>query len=385
MSSKTRKVLAAILATCLVAMLATVVACAPKEEKASEESVTVPNLVSLTHADADKALAASGLVLGTVKYEYSDTVPKGQVISQDPKALSQAKANDKVNLVFSSGSEAAKDVKVPDLTGKTKADAEKALEELKLVGVASNPETSDAVAPGCVFKQSVAAGTTVKEGTKVAFTTALAVNNVTVPDLSKKTKDAARDELTKAGLGFDYVVAYNDAAADTVFAQSVPAGTSVKAGTTVVVSVSLGAKPASNVKVPNLMTFSWSDAEAALKSAGLAARYTGDPAGTVVAQDIAANTEVKPGTLVTVTLALPVEQVAVPDFSGMTLTRASAVAANVGLSLDSSGEGAVIDQWPAAGTMADPHSTVHVTLSKGDDKSGSSASASSGAANKNEK
>ena len=375
MNGKTRKGLVALLTVCLVAMLAMVVACAPKEEKKTEESVSVPNLVSLDHADADKALAASGLVLGTVSYEYSDTVAKGQVISQDPKALSQAKPNDKVNLVFSSGPKAVQDVKVPDLTGKSKADAEKALEDLKLIGVASNPEVSDAVAPGCVFKQSVAPNTTVKEGTKIAFTTALAVDNATVPDLTGKTKDAARDELSKAGLGFDYVVAYNGAAADTVFAQSVPAGTSVKGGTTVVVSVSLGAKPASDVKVPNLMTFAWSDAEQALKSAGLAARYTGDPAGTVVFQDIAAGTEVKPGTLVTVALAVPVEQVSVPDLTGMTLTRASAVAANVGLSLDSSGEGNVIDQWPAADTMADPHTTVHVTLAP-PDGSGSSSSAS---------
>ena len=91
--------------------------------------------------------------------------------------------------------------------------------------------------------------------------------------------------------------------------------------------------------------------------------------------EVPAGTEVKPGTLVTVALAVPVEQVSVPDLTGMTLTRASAVAANVGLSLDSSGEGNVIDQWPAADTMADPHTTVHVTLAP-PDGSGSSSSAS---------
>ena len=97
--------------------------------------------------------------------------------------------------------------------------------------------------------------------------------------------------------------------------------------------------------MPNVVTFSWTDAEAAIKFAGLVPRYTGDPSGTVVAQDVAAGTSVVPGTVVTVTMEVPQPQVTVPDFKGMTISNADAVAMGLGLDLDYSGtKGSIIDQ-----------------------------------------
>ncbi|MBO4352531.1 MAG: PASTA domain-containing protein, partial [Eggerthellaceae bacterium] len=280
---------------------------------ASEDAMyTVPNVISLTQADAKKAILASGLQVGDIKQEASDTVPLGSVISQSPDPLMSAKANSKVDLVVSTGKAEPKEVAVPDLKGKTQNDAEKALSDAGLVGVASNPEETDEVQPGQVFKQSVAPGATVKEGTKVAFTVAVAPAQTTVPNVVGMAEADARAAFDKAKLGFDYGVAYNDdVEKGKVIAQSVAAGSKVRQGTTIAVTISLGAKPVDNVEVPNVMSFSWSDAEAALRSAGLAARYTGDPAGTVIAQDIAAGTKVAPNTLVTVTLSSPTPKVTV--------------------------------------------------------------------------
>ena len=269
----------------------------------ASDAMTVPNVVSLAQPDAEKAIVAAGFKVGTVKRDASDTVRAGCVISQDPTATTSAKAGSSVNLVVSSGKADPKSVTVPDLKGKTQADAEKALADVKLVGVASNPEETDEVAPGQVFKQSVAAGSTAKEGDKIAFTVALAPGDVTVPDVVGKVREDAKGIITGANLGFDYTTAYNDDVPENVvISQSVAAGTQVKSGTTINVVVSLGPKPTQDVKVPDVMTYSWKDAEAALLSAGLQARYTGDPSGTVVAQDIPAGTEVAQGTLVTVTL-----------------------------------------------------------------------------------
>lgn len=269
-------------------------------------AMTVPNVVSLHQQDAEKAIVAAGFEVGNVTREASDTVPSGNVISQDPKALASAAANSKVNIVVSTGKADAKEVTVPDLKGKTQADAEKALADVKLVGVASNPEESTEVEPGQVFKQSVAAGTKAKEGDKIAFTVATAPAEATVPNVVGKVRDDAKAQITNAKLGFDYTTAYNDSVPEgVVISQSIAGGTKVKSGTTVSVVVSLGAKPASDVKVPDVMTYSWKDAEAALTSAGLKARYTGNPNGSVVAQDVAAGTMVAPGTLVTVTLQSP--------------------------------------------------------------------------------
>ncbi len=272
----------------------------------ASDTMTVPNVVSLAQPDAEKAITAAGFTVGTVKREASDTVPAGSVVSQDPKATTAAKAGTKVNLVVSSGKAAPKDVTVPDLRGKTQADAEKALADVKLVGVASNPEETTEVDPGQVFKQSIAPGATAKEGDKVAFTVALAPAQVTVPNVVGKVRDDAKDIITREKLGFDYTTAHNDSVPEgVVVSQSVAAGSQVVSGTTVSVVVSLGPTPQSDVKVPDVMTYPWKDAEAALTSAGLQARYTGDPSGTVVAQDIPAGTEVAQGTLVTVSLATP--------------------------------------------------------------------------------
>ena len=351
--------------------------CSSQESKSSSASAassssaaedvmyTVPNVVSLTQADAKKAILASGLQVGTIKNEPSDKVPRGSVISQSPEGLTNAKANSKVDLVVSTGKAESKDVAVPDLKGKTQHDAEKALSDVGLVGVASNPEETDEVQPGQVFKQSIAAGTTVKEGTKIAFTVALAPAEATVPNVVGMTRDDAKKAITDAKLGFDSATSYNDTVPEgNVISQSLDAGKKVKQGTTVSVNVSLGPKPVENVTVPDVMSNSWADAENALHSAGLAARYTGDPAGVVTAQDVAAGTKVAPNTLVTVTLASPVVYVTVPDLVGMTVSAAEDATDQVGLALDVDGgyDGTVVSQWPEAGEQVEAHSTVSVTV-----------------------
>lgn len=374
---KRKLLIAAIMSVLIVGMLA-MVGCscssnAPANSNSSNGSavldqnaqVTVPNVVSLTQADAEKALHAAGLEPGTITKQASDTVPAGQVISQNPAALTTVNAGSAVDLVISSGKAQPKDVKMPDLTGMSQADAEKALADVGLVGVATAPEHSDKAKPGTVFKQSVPAGQTVTEGTRVTFTVALAPASVTVPNVVGKTQDQAKKALTDAQLGFDFTTAHSDTVPEgQVISQSIAAGKQVNAGTTVSVVISLGKTPVDNVKVPNVVTYSWSDAEKALESAGLVAHYTGDPSGVVTAQDIAAGTMVAPGTIVTVTLTTPTPQVVVPDLSDMSLTEAEQATDNAGLALDYTGpsDGTVTSQSPDPGTQVDQGSTVNVTL-----------------------
>ena len=55
----------------------------------------------------------------------------------------------------------------------------------------------------------------------------------------------------------------------------------------------------------------------------------------------------------------------VPNVVTFSWSDADAVATGLGLDLDSTGsEGVVVDQWPAAGETVDQRSTVHVTLDK---------------------
>lgn len=335
---------------------------------AKKDTYTVPYVVSLTQADAEKAILASGLQVGEVTKQESDTVPLGNVISQDPKGSSDAKANSKVNLVISTGKAQPKDVTVPNLKGMTQDEAKEALKKEGLVAGDIASEETDEVKPGLVFKQSEKAGATVKEGAKVTFTVALAPTESTVPAVAGMTKDEAKDALAKANLGFDSTTTYSDQVdKDRVVSQSIKAGSKVKAGTTISLSISLGAKPAQKVTVPDVINYSWSEAEATMRSAGLAVRYTGDPAGKVVSQDVAASSQVDQNTLVTLTLASAVKTVEVPNIIGLTVESAEEATGAARLALDpTSLNGTVIDQWPAAGTQVEERTTVHATIDDSD-------------------
>jgi len=70
---------------------------------AAPRLVTVPDLGGLSQAEAEAALAAAGLALGTLGTAHSDTVPEGDVISQVPSAGSSVPGGTAVDIVISLG------------------------------------------------------------------------------------------------------------------------------------------------------------------------------------------------------------------------------------------------------------------------------------------
>jgi hypothetical protein len=72
----------------------------------SLQMVFVPDVVGLTQANAEAAIVASGLIVGAVTTGYSDTVPAGEVISQDPIAGTSVPSGSAVDLVVSLGTAA---------------------------------------------------------------------------------------------------------------------------------------------------------------------------------------------------------------------------------------------------------------------------------------
>lgn len=274
---------------------------AKEDEPKKEETVKAPDVVGMTKDDARRLISDEGFTNGATTEEYSDTVAAGNVISQDPKAGSQVKANATIAIVISKGSnKPAEQVSIPDLTGKTQTEAEKALLDLKLVPMPADPVVADGVAPGKVFQQSVAAGTAVDVGSTVAFTVALGVEVVTVPTVVNQTKDDAAKALTDVGLGVDVVEEYNSSVAvGIVISQNPNEKIQVVKGTTVTLHVSKGAVPVGNVAVPDLSTLSLAQALQVCNSAGLVLNPTGDDLnGAVGSQSVAAGTMVAPGTTI---------------------------------------------------------------------------------------
>jgi len=70
---------------------------------ASPRMVEVPEVLGLAQAEAEAAIIAADLAVGTITTENSDTVPEGHVISQDPAAGISVEEGSPVDLVVSLG------------------------------------------------------------------------------------------------------------------------------------------------------------------------------------------------------------------------------------------------------------------------------------------
>ena len=129
--------------------------------------VTVPNVEGKSLSDAEKLITAEGLVVGTISRRFSSTVPKDQVIDQEPEGGFETRAGAKVDLTVSRGPDTAP---VPTVTGKSEAEA---TAELKAAGfevnVVRSSEGSCAFTPGEVCDQNPDGGTTLEKGKTVTI------------------------------------------------------------------------------------------------------------------------------------------------------------------------------------------------------------------------
>ena len=97
--------------------------------------VAMPNVVGMTRGQAQKSFDDAKLK-ATYTEEYSDTIPRDQVISVDPEAGTQLHWGDAVTVTVSKGPEM---VTVPDITGKKTEEARKILEDLGFEVKVSSP------------------------------------------------------------------------------------------------------------------------------------------------------------------------------------------------------------------------------------------------------
>jgi hypothetical protein len=131
--------------------------------------VLVPNVVGSTQADANSAVTGASLVVGNITPSYSNTVPAGSVISENPSAGTQVALGSSVDMVVSLGKPA-----VPDVVGKTEAVAASDITAVDSLIVGTVTQSySDTVASGLVISQSPAATTLVNIGSSVDMVVSL--------------------------------------------------------------------------------------------------------------------------------------------------------------------------------------------------------------------
>lgn len=131
------------------------------------DGAIVPEVTGKSRAEATAALESEGFIVKVTK-ENSDTVPKDNVIRQDPAGNTTSARGVTVNLVVSLGAEEV-EVTVPSVLGETEEDAIVILAENGLTGIMVLQEYSDTVESGHVTYQNYSAGVTVNSGTEVEF------------------------------------------------------------------------------------------------------------------------------------------------------------------------------------------------------------------------
>lgn len=184
--------------------------------------VAVPNVVSQTIEQGSATLDAAELQVNLV-YQVSDTVAPNIIISTDPVAGTQVNPNTTITVYVSSGQE---QVEVPDLTGKSEADASAALTIAKLQLGTITPANSSSVPEGFVISSDPLFGTKLPAGSLINLT--VSNGKVNVPDVRNLDVNVARSQLTSPEVGFTVSVTSREVCAGTlgtvVIDQSVAAG-----------------------------------------------------------------------------------------------------------------------------------------------------------------
>ncbi|HKH11231.1 MAG TPA: PASTA domain-containing protein [Rubrobacter sp.] len=123
------------------------------------DSVDVPDVVGVSPAQAGRILDGAGLVLGDTVEDYSETVPEGSIISQDPGEGEGLKPGEAVGVTVSLGVE---QVEVPEVYG---VSVEAAQARLSGVGINSNPiEVAGDEAAGTALSTEPGVGALVDPG-----------------------------------------------------------------------------------------------------------------------------------------------------------------------------------------------------------------------------
>ena len=228
------------------------------------ESVVMIDLKGKTLDEAKTDLKKLGLNVTEAGTEISDTYEKGQIIDQDVAKGETVNTGTTIKVTVSAGSEEenAKDVDVPDVTGKTAEAAMAKLEDNNLT-VSREFEFSNDVPSGQVIRQDPKAGKTVKEGTKVTIYVSQGTESLKVTNVTGKSEADAKSALSDFNV--TTTTEHSDSVAEgNVISQSIVGGNYAEKGASITIVVSSGPEKISYyikspVKAPTNVTVTSAD------------------------------------------------------------------------------------------------------------------------------
>lgn len=201
------------------------------------------------------------------------------------------------------------DIVLEDFVGMTRAEAEASAQiSTGQINVEWVEEYSSTYGEGYIYKQSPTGGRNIREGQTVTLTVSLGTQYVAIPDVTNYVQADAEQLLRDSGLSVLVVQNVEPSVAVGAVIRTDPAaGTSVAAGSTVVVYVSRQ-QVATTTTVPSVVGLTVDDARTLLVQNRLTLgsqtqAYSDQPVGTVIAQETAAGATVKFNTRVNVTVS----------------------------------------------------------------------------------
>ena len=214
-----------------------------------KDGVVVPSLTGKTMDQAKQELNGTGLGIRQAGTASSDTVEKGQIISQDPADGKTVEKNTTIEVIISSGSAAGTSentVEIPNVVGQSETDASAAL-TAKGFQVTKTTSYSSSVAEGYVISQTPNGDTKGKEGDTITLEISLGSEKITVPDVSTSYKPEEQAKELLSQFNVSTVTKYSDTDAGIVIGQTLAAGTQADPGASITITVSLGPEPAQQI------------------------------------------------------------------------------------------------------------------------------------------
>lgn len=286
-------------------------------------------------------------------------------------------------------------VTVPDVSGQT---VEKATEMIEVAGLEVGNITEEATATvdeGLVIRSSPAAKTTRRQGSKIDIVVATAAM-VSIPDVTDKDSDTARQELEALGFQVTIKEEYSEKVAQGLVIKTDPgANSSTEKGAKITLYVSKGVAPQ---VVPNVVGKTQENATQILQTAGFSIgtiiqEYSSSvTAGQVISTDPVANTELTKGSIINLVVSKGKELIMPDLISGnYTYSQARSQLQALGVNVESiekqedrsyysTTSDIVIGQYPAAGATIDGTVTLYVSVAStgtsSDSSTGSSTSTS---------
>ena len=207
------------------------------------KEIIVPDVSGMSEDEAQEKLTDAGFK-PISEFQYDDNVAEGNVISTTPAAYSKAAKDTQIKMIVSKG---AQKKTVPDVRGKSEADARSEIQAAGLTVGSTSTQHDDSVAKGNVISQSVTPGKKVSAGTAVNLVLSSGSDKVSIQNFAGKDEEELLSWASQNGLNAskqkdEYSSNYEEG---TIISMS-PASGSVSKGSTITYVLSRGPKPSDN-------------------------------------------------------------------------------------------------------------------------------------------